>query len=77
VAVEGAKESASTLSDGIEALATGVEEPGVGVEEAIEGIIIDIITGAYFFAFSKKPQQLEKRASTRRANLLPVDFFTA
>jgi hypothetical protein len=58
VAVEGAEESASALGGGIEALGTGVEELGVEVEEAAEGVIIDTMPGAYFFAFSKKPQQL-------------------
>jgi hypothetical protein len=38
---------------GIEALAAGVEEVGVEVEEAADGVIIDTMPGAYFFAFSK------------------------
>jgi hypothetical protein len=32
---------------------------GVEVEEAAEGVIIDTMPGAYFFAFSKKPSSFE------------------
>jgi hypothetical protein len=55
VAVEGAEKSASALGRGIKALGTGVEELGLGFEEAAEGVIIDTMPGAYFFAFSKNP----------------------
>jgi hypothetical protein len=60
VAVEGAEESALVLGGGIRALAEGVEEIGVEVEEAAEGVIIDTMLGAYFFAFSKKPSSSER-----------------
>jgi hypothetical protein len=60
VAVKGAEESASALGRGIEALGTGVEELGIGVEEAVEGVIIDTMHGAYFFAFSKNPRSSER-----------------
>jgi hypothetical protein len=30
------------------------------VEEAAEGVIIDMMPGAYFFAFSKKPSSSER-----------------
>jgi hypothetical protein len=55
VAVEGAEEAAPALGGGTEALATGVEEVGVEVKEATDGVIIDTMPGAYFFAFSRKP----------------------
>jgi hypothetical protein len=57
VAVEGAKESTPAFGRGIEALVTGVEEIGVEVKEATEGVIIDTMPGAYFFAFSKEHQK--------------------
>jgi hypothetical protein len=60
VAVEGAEESTPTLGGGIEALGTGVKELGVGVEEAAEGVMIETMPGAYFFAFSKNPNSLER-----------------
>jgi hypothetical protein len=60
MAVEGTEESALALGGGIEALGTGVEELGVGVEEAMEGVIIDTVPGAYFFAFSKNPSSSER-----------------
>jgi hypothetical protein len=61
VAVEGTNESAAALGGGIRALVTGVEEiGGAEVEEATEGVIIDTIPGAYFFAFSKKPSSSER-----------------
>jgi hypothetical protein len=55
VAEVGAEEVAPALGGGINALVAGVEEAGVEVEEAAEGVIIDTMPGAYFFAFSKKP----------------------
>jgi hypothetical protein len=64
VVVEGAEESASALGRGIEALAAGVKEIGVEVEEAVEGVIIDTMPSAYFFAFSKKPSS-SKRGHAR------------
>jgi hypothetical protein len=63
VAVEGAEEAAPALGGGIEALAAGVEEVSVEIEEAAEGVIIDTMPGAYFFAFSKKPSS-SKRGQT-------------
>ena len=60
MAVEGAEEVAPALGGGIEALAAGVEEVGVEVEEATDGVIIDTMPGAYFFAFSKKPRSSER-----------------
>jgi hypothetical protein len=60
VAVEGVEESASALGGGIGALAAGVKEIGVEVEEAAEGVIIDTMSGTYFFAFSKKPSSFER-----------------
>jgi hypothetical protein len=39
---------------------TGVEEVGVEVEEAADGVIIDTMPGAYFFAFSKKPSSSKR-----------------
>jgi hypothetical protein len=60
VAVEGAEESAPALGRGIRALAVGVEEICVEVKEAAEGVIIDTMSGAYFFAFSKKPSSSKR-----------------
>jgi hypothetical protein len=60
MAVEGAEEVAPALGGGIDALAAGVKEAGVEVEEAADGVIIDTIPGAYFFAFSKKPSSSER-----------------
>jgi hypothetical protein len=60
VAEEGAEEAAPALGGGIKALAAGVEEVGVEVEEAVDGVIIDTMHGAYFFAFSKKPSNSER-----------------
>jgi hypothetical protein len=60
VAEEGAGEVAPALGGGIDTLVTGVEEAGVEVEEAAEGVIIDMMPGAYFFAFSKKPSSSER-----------------
>jgi hypothetical protein len=58
--VEGAEEAAPALGGGIEALATGVEEVGMKVEEAAEGVIIETMPSAYFFAFSKKPSSSDR-----------------
>jgi hypothetical protein len=55
VAEEGAGEVAPAFGRDIDALVVGVEESVVEVEEAAEGVIIDTMPGAYFFAFSKKP----------------------
>jgi hypothetical protein len=52
------------LGGGIDTLAAGVEEVGVEVEEAADGVIIDMMPGAYFFAFSKKPNS-SKRGRAR------------
>jgi hypothetical protein len=41
-------------------LVAGVEEAGMEVEEAAEGVIIDTMSGTYFFAFSKKPHSSER-----------------
>jgi hypothetical protein len=60
VAEVGAEEVAPALGGGIDALVAGVEEVGVEVEEATEGVIIDMMPGAYFFAFSKKPCSSER-----------------
>jgi hypothetical protein len=60
VAVEGVEEVAPALGGGIEALVAGVEEVGVEVEEAADGVIIDTMPSAYFFAFSKKPSNSER-----------------
>jgi hypothetical protein len=58
--VEGAEEAAPLLGGGIEALAAGVEEVGMEVKEATDGVIIDMMPGTYFFAFSKKPSSFER-----------------
>jgi hypothetical protein len=60
VVVEGAEEAAPVLGGGIDALAAGFEEVGVEVEEAAEGVIIEMMPSAYFFAFSKKPSSSER-----------------
>jgi hypothetical protein len=57
---EGAEEIAPALGGGIDVLVAGVEEADVEVEEAAEGVIIDTMPGAYFFAFSKKPSSSER-----------------
>jgi hypothetical protein len=59
-AEEGAGEVAPSLGGGIDTLVIGVEEIVVEVEEAAEGVIIDTMPGAYFFAFSKKPHSSER-----------------
>jgi hypothetical protein len=63
----GAEEAAPALGGGIDALVAGVEEAGVEVEEAAEGVIIDTMPGAYFFAFLKKPSSSE-RGISRESN---------
>jgi hypothetical protein len=60
----GVEEVAPALGGGIDALVAGVEEAGVEVEEVTEGVIIDTVPGAYFFAFSKKPSS-SKRGQPR------------
>jgi hypothetical protein len=60
VAEEGAEEVAPALGGGIDTLVIRGKEAGVEVEEAAEGVIIDTMPGAYFFAFSKKPSSSER-----------------
>jgi hypothetical protein len=48
------------LGGGIDTLVLGVKETIVEVEEATEGVIINMMPGAYFFAFSKKPHSSER-----------------
>jgi CobQ-like glutamine amidotransferase family enzyme len=57
VAVEGI---VVALGGGIKALGIGVKGLGAGGEEAIEGVIMDTMPGAYFFAFSKNPSSSER-----------------
>jgi hypothetical protein len=45
---------------GIVAPEEGVEEAGAEVEEAAKDEIIDTTPGAYFFALSKKPRNLDR-----------------
>jgi hypothetical protein len=59
-AEEGMGEVAPALGGGIDTLVIGVEETVVEVEEAAEGVIIDIIPGVYFLAFSKKPRSSKR-----------------
>jgi hypothetical protein len=59
VAKVGADEVAPALGGGIDALVTGDKEASMEVEEATEGEMIDMIPGAYFFAFSKKSSSSE------------------
>jgi hypothetical protein len=54
------EEVAPALGGGIDMLVAGVEEAGMEVEEAAEGVIIDTMSGTYFFAFSKKPRSSER-----------------
>jgi hypothetical protein len=54
------EEVAPALGGGIDPLDTGVKGIGVEVEEAAEGVIMDTIPSAYFFAFSKKPRNSER-----------------
>jgi hypothetical protein len=60
VAEEGTGEVAPALGGGIDTLVVGVKETIVEVEESTEGVIIDMIPSAYFFAFSKKPCSSER-----------------
>jgi hypothetical protein len=60
VAEVGTEEVAPVFGGGIDPLVAGVEEASVEVEEAAEGVIIDMMPGAYFFAFSKKPSSSER-----------------
>jgi hypothetical protein len=60
VAEVGAEEVAPVFGRSIDPLVAGVEEAGVEVEEAAEGVIIDTMPGAYFFAFSKKHSSSER-----------------
>jgi hypothetical protein len=60
VAEVGAEEAVPVFGGGINALVAGVEEASVEVEEATEGVMIDTMPGAYFFAFSKKPSSFER-----------------
>jgi hypothetical protein len=60
VAEEGAEEVTPAFGGGIDALVAGVKEAGVEVEEAADGVIIDMMPGAYFFTFSKKPFSSER-----------------
>jgi hypothetical protein len=60
VAEVGAEEVAPALGGGIDALVAGVKEAGVEVKEAAEGVIIDMMLGAYFFTFSKKPSSSKR-----------------
>jgi hypothetical protein len=51
----GVAEVAPSLGGDMDPLVIGVEETGVAeVVEAAKGEIIDMMPGAYFFAFSKK-----------------------
>jgi hypothetical protein len=57
----GIAEAAPTSSGGTDPLVAGVKEiGGVPVVEAAEGEIIDMMPGAYFFAFSKKAFSSER-----------------
>jgi hypothetical protein len=60
VAEEGIGKVVPVLGGGIDTLVVGVEETIVEVEEAAEGVIIDMMPGAYFFTFSKKPRSSER-----------------
>jgi hypothetical protein len=61
VAEVGAEEVAPVLGEGIDPLVTGVKETGVAeVEEVTDGEIIDMMPGAYLFAFLKKPRSSER-----------------
>jgi hypothetical protein len=55
------EEVAPVLGGGFDALVVGVEETGAEeVVKATEGETMDIMPGAYFFAFSKKPHSSER-----------------
>jgi hypothetical protein len=57
----GVAEAAPASGGGIDPLVTGVKEIGVvPVAEAAEGEIINTMSGAYFFAFSKKAFSSER-----------------
>jgi hypothetical protein len=56
----GTKEVALAFGGGIDPLVARVKEAGIEFKEAAEGVIIDIMPGAYFFAFSKKPNSSER-----------------
>jgi hypothetical protein len=58
--VAGDADVAAAPGGGIVAPEEGVKEAGTEVEEATEGKIIDTMPGAYFFALSKKPRNLER-----------------
>jgi hypothetical protein len=60
VAEVGAEEAVPAPGGGIDALVTGVEEAGVEVEEVAEGVIIDMMPGAYSFTFLKKTSSSER-----------------
>jgi hypothetical protein len=61
VAEVGAEEVAPALGGGIDPPIAGVEETGIAeVKEVAEGEIIDMMPGAYFFAFSKKTRSSER-----------------
>jgi hypothetical protein len=60
VAEVGAEEVAPAFGEGIDPLVAGVEEASIEVKEAAEGVIIDTMPSAYFFAFSKKPSSSER-----------------
>jgi hypothetical protein len=55
------EEVAQALGGGMDPLVAGVKETGIAeVEEAAEGEIIDTMSGAYFFAFSKKTRSSKR-----------------
>jgi hypothetical protein len=55
------EEVAPVLGGGIDTLVVGAKETGIEeVVEAAEGETIDMIPGAYFFAFSKKLRSSER-----------------
>jgi hypothetical protein len=55
------EEIAPVLGGGMDPLVVGVEETGIAeVVEAAEGEIIEMMPGAYFFAFSKKTRNSER-----------------
>jgi hypothetical protein len=55
------EEVAPALGGSMDPLVAGVEETGVAkVIEAAEGEIIEMMPGAYFFAFSKKTRSSER-----------------
>jgi hypothetical protein len=55
------EEVAPVLGGGMDPLVVRVEETGIAeVKEAVKGEIIDMMSGAYFFAFSKKTRNSER-----------------